>query len=73
MKKQPERIEKIRALRKNVGAGHHTVIVVVTGIQGVFEYFHIDAEVFKKHNRKVPTQSGIWTRKETSEIKVRGK
>ena len=52
---------------------HHTVIVVVRGRQGVFEYFHIDAEVLKKHNRKVPTQSGIWTRKETSERKVRGK
>ena len=72
MKKQPERIEKIRALRKSLEQVHHTVIVVVRGRQGVFEYFHIDAEVLKTQP-EVPTQSGIWTRKETSERKVRGK
>lgn len=54
MKKQPERIEKIRALRKSLEQVHHTVIVVVRGRQGVFEYFHIDAEVLKNTTGKYP-------------------
>ena len=54
MKKQPERIEKIRTLRNALEKVHHTVIVVVRGKQGVFEYFHIDAEVLKNTNGKYP-------------------
>jgi len=54
MKKQPERIEKIRTLRNALEKVHHTVLVVVRGKQGVFEYFHIDAEVLKNTNGKYP-------------------
>ena len=54
LKKQPERIEKIRTLRNALEKVHHTVIVVVRGKQGVFEYFHIDAEVLKNTNGKYP-------------------
>lgn len=54
LKKQSERIEKIRTLRNALENVHHTVLVVVRGKHGVFEYFHIDAEVLKNTSGKYP-------------------
>lgn len=54
LQKQSERIEKIRTLKKALVQVHHTVLVVASVRQGVFEYFHMDSEVLKNTTGKYP-------------------